>query len=319
MNQIASIYPSIKILFIKSKSSLIVLFVLFFFHFNVFSQNEKLSVKTETGEYKFLIPKSMSRQDAEIMCIKYAKINAIEKAFGSLVLQGNTMYISNNEIAGKVESKSIFNSISEINVKGEWIEDLNLPEVKYFKGDEDEFWISAVVKGKVRELKSIPTSFVATTLVCPKENCKTEVFNSGQKLIVYFKAPSNGFVSIYLDDTKEVVRLLPYTKSKDSNTFEVKADQTYYFFSNSDKKQSNVDEVELFTESEMEQNRLIILFATSNFTKPLLNASKTEVIDGLQYTLPMSSSIEKFQIWLQKVRSYNKNIEQEIINITIKK
>lgn len=311
--------PHNKSFFLKFRPSIIVFFTLVSFHSSVFSQIEKLKVKTETGEYKFLIPKTMSRQDAEILGIKYAKINAIEKAFGSLVLQGNTMYTSNNEIAGKVESKLIFNSISEINVKGEWIEDINLPEIKYIKGDEDEFWISVVVKGKVRELKSIPTSFVAKTLVCPKENCKTEVFNSGQKLIVCFKAPINGFVSIYLDDAKEVVRLLPYTKSKESNTFEVKADQTYYFFSNSDKKQSNVDEVELYTESEMEQNRLIILFAPNDFTKPLLNSPKTEVINGLQYTLPMSSSIEKFQTWLQKVRSYNKNVEQEIINITIKK
>jgi hypothetical protein len=304
--------------FLKLRSPLVVLFVLSF-HFDVFSQIEKLKVKTETGEYKFPIPKTMSLQDAEILCIKYAKIDAIEKAFGSLVLQGNTMYTTNNEIAGKVESKSVFNSISEVNVKGEWIEDISPPDVKYFKGDQDEVWISVVVKGKVRELKSIPTSFVTTTLVCPKENCKTEVFNSGQKLIVYFKAPNNGYVAIYLDDAKEVVRLLPYTKNNESNTFEVKADQTYYFFSNSDKKQFNVDEVELFTNSEMEQNRLIILFATNDFTKPLLNASKTEDINGLQYTIPMSSSVENFQNWLQKMRSYNKNIEQEIINITIKK
>ena len=296
-----------------------VVFLVLSFHFNVFSQIEKLKVKTETGEYKFPIPKTMSLQDAEILCIKYAKIDAIEKAFGSLVLQGNTMYTTNNDISGKVESKSVFNSISDVNVKGEWIEDINPPDVKYFKGDQDEFWISVVVKGRVRELKSIPTSFVTSTLVCPKENCKTEVFNSGQKLIIYFKAPNNGFVSIYLDDTKEVVRLLPYTKNNESNTFEVKADQTYYFFSNSDKKQSNVDEVELFTDSEMEQNRLIILFATNDFAKPLLNAPKTEEINGLQYTIPMSSSIENFQNWLQKMRSYNKNIEQEIINITIKK
>ena len=305
--------------YIKLRYPLIVLLVLLSVPFNSFSQTEKLKVKTETGEYKFPIPKTMSRQDAELLCIKYAKINAIEKAFGSLVLQANTIYTGNEVKGDKAESKSIFNSISDVNVKGEWIEDINPPIVKYIKGEEDEFWISVVVTGKVRELKNMATSFVATTLICPKENCNTEVFNSGQKLIVYFKAPNNGFVTIYLDDAKQVVRLLPYTKNSESNTFEVKADQTYYFFSNTDKKQSNVDEVELYTESEMEQNRLVVLFATNDFTKPLLNNAKTEDVNGLQYTIPMSSSTEKFQVWLQKMRSYNKTIEQEIINITIKK
>jgi hypothetical protein len=61
------------------------------------------------------------------------------------------------------------------------------------------------------------------------------------------------------------------------------------------------------------------LYANSDFNKPILNEARTNEVNGLKYVLPMSLSTEKFQIWLQKMRSFNKNIEQEIINITIKK
>jgi len=35
--------------------------------------------------------------------------------------------------------------------------------------------------------------------------------------------------------------------------------------------------------------------------------------------MPMSTTIENFQSWLQKIRSYNRNIELQTIQITIKK
>jgi hypothetical protein len=145
------------------------------------------------------------------------------------------------------------------------------------------------------------------------------VFNSGQELVVYFKAPTNGFVTIYLDDTKQAQRLLPYTKNASSATFQVNADQAYYFFSKTDTKQKNVDEVELYTESVMEQNNLYVLFSKYDFDKPLLNATKFDEVDNTKYTLPASMEITKFQTWLQGLRSFNRNIELKTTLLTIKK
>jgi hypothetical protein len=274
-------------------------------------------VITTEGTYQLRIEKNISEETAINKAREKAKINAIENAFGTLVFQGNSVYVKDVQSGETTKTDMVFTSIADVLVNGEW---LNTIDEKITFNEEDGYRnVKVLIVGKVRELTKIPFTPEVNSLSCNKKTCNTEVFNSGQKLIVYFKAPNNGFVTIYLDDAKQVVRLLPYTKNSESNTFEVKADQEYYFFSNADNKQNNVDEVELYTESAMEQNRLIILYAKTDFNKPILNEAKTNEVNGLKYVLPMSLSSEKFQIWLQKMRSYNKNIEQEIINITIKK
>lgn len=83
--------------------------------------------------------------------------------------------------------------------------------------------------------------------------------------------------------------------------------------------QKNVDEVELFTESVMEQNNLYVLFSKFDFDKPLLNATQLSEVDNTKYTLPASMGITKFQTWLQGLRSFNRNIELKTILLTIKK
>ena len=289
------------------------IFTLFFISFNCFGQKTMIS----NGEYLLRIEKNWTEEFAVSKAKEKAQINAIENAFGSVVTQGNAVYVKDVTTGNKTQSDMVFTSIADILVNGEWI--TTIEEKVTFTESEGYRFVSAKVKGKVRELTKIPFTPEVTTLSCIQPKCATEVFNSGQELIVYFVSPTNGFVTIYLDDTKQVVRLLPYSKNSESNTFEVKADQIYYFFSKSDIKQKNVDEIELFTESIIEQNKLIVLFSKSDFSKPVLFSSKLSDINGLQYTLPMSSETEKFQSWLQNTRSYNRNIELKNLNITIKK
>ena len=289
------------------------IFTLFFISFNCFGQKTMIS----NGEYLLRIEKNWTEEFAVSKAKEKAQINAIENAFGSVVTQGNAVYVKDVTTGNKTQSDMVFTSIADILVNGEWI--TTIEEKVTFTESEGYRFVSAKVKGKVRELTKIPFTPEVNTLSCSQPKCVTEIFNSGQELIVYFVSPTNGFVTIYLDDTKQVVRLLPYSKNSESNTFEVKADQIYYFFSKSDIKQKNVDEIELFTESIIEQNKLIVLFSKSDFSKPVLFSSKLSDINGLQYTLPMSSETEKFQSWLQNTRSYNRNIELKNLNITIKK
>jgi hypothetical protein len=269
------------------------------------------------GEYTLRIEKNWTEEFAVNKAKEKAKINAIENAFGSVVSQGNAVYVKDITTGDKTQSDMVFTSIADILVNGEWI--ATIDQKLTFSEYEGYRFVKANVIGKVRELTKIPFTPEVVTLSCSEKKCSTEVFNSGQELIVYFIAPTNGFVTIYLDDTKKVVRLLPYAKNSESNTFEVKADQVYYFFSKADIKQKNVDELELFTESMTEQNNLIVLFSKTDFSKPILFSSKISEVNGLQYTLPMSAETEKFQAWLQNTRSYNRTIELKNIYITIKK
>ena len=287
--------------------------VFVFISINCFAQK----TKEANGEYTLRIEKNWTEDFAVNKAKDKAKINAIENAFGSVVTQGNAVYVKDITTGNKTQSNMVFTSIADILVNGEWIATID-EKVTFLETDGYRF-VKANVIGKVRELTKIPFSPEVATLSCNEKKCSTEVFNSGQELIVYFIAPTNGFVTIYLDDSKQAQRLLPYSKNNTTTTFEVKADQIYYFFSKTDSKQKNVDQVELFTESIMEQNNLYVLFSKVDFDKPLLDAIKTQEVENLNYTLPAALEITKFQTWLQNTRSYNRKIELKTIILTIKK
>jgi hypothetical protein len=87
-------------------------------------------------------------------------------------------------------------------VNGEWI--ATLDETKDFYDEDGYRWVKISIKGKVRELTKIPFTPETYTLSCSNKKCSTDVFNNGQELIVYFKAPNNGYVTIFLDDTNLV-------------------------------------------------------------------------------------------------------------------
>jgi hypothetical protein len=282
------------------------------FSFYAYSQKTLVS----KGESKIRIEKDWTENDAILKARESAIINAIETAFGSVVVEGNTLYVSNEQTGKTNKSDVIFNSISNILVNGEWIK--TLEETYSFLQEDDYRWIVFKVTGEVRELKKIPFSPEVHTLTCNQLKCSTEVFNSGQELILYFKAPKDGFVAVYLDDNKQTQKLLPYTMQANQSTFSVEADKEYYFFY-SDKKNQNgkVDEIELFTDKKIEQNRMFVLYSESDFSKPILSETTSNHNNEL-YKLPPFMASGSFQIWLQKSRSYNKKIELNIIDVSIK-
>lgn len=290
----------------------------FFLIFIVFTINSHAQKTIESkGEYTLRIEKNWTEDFATNKAKEKAKINAIENAFRSVVIQGNAVYIKEVSSQSQTKSDMVFTSVGNVLVNGEWISTID--EKIEFKDSIEYRWIKAFINGKVRELTKIPFTPEVATLSCNEQKCSTEVFNSGQELIVYFKAPTNGFVTIFLDDSKQAQRLLPCSKNNSSSTLQVNADQEYYFFSKTNPNQKNVDEIELFTESVIEQNNLFILFSKFDFDKPLLNVVKMEETDTSNYTLPASLKITKFQTWLQAIRSFNRNIELKTIFLTIKK
>lgn len=243
-----------------------------------------------------------------------AKVNAIENVLGSVIVQGNSMYVKNSS-GSQPKNDIVFNSISNILVNGEWIKTTD--EHIEYKDNDGYRHVILTIEGEVRELKKIAFTPDVHSLSCEDLKCSTEVFNYGQNFYVYFKAPKDGYISVYLDDGKLTQRLLPYQRDINANTFKVESDHVYYFFSKkTDKNVGMVDEVELVTDSKMEQNRLFVLYSLNDFGKPLLDDKKSDKQDG--YIIPKSLPSPKFQEWLQKTRSYNRNIELGVIDLTIK-
>lgn len=277
----------------------------------------------ETGSYKMRIEKSMSEAEAERICIERAKIDAIEKAFGQTVFQGNATYIRNENTGQKTESQNVFNMVSESLVNGEWIEDLKKPEIEKLIENE-EVWIQATVVGRIREVVAIPVTFKAVPVSCPNITCEQMTFKDGQDFYLYFKAPQNGYISVYMDvpDENRTYRILPYKNSAGSlPNYKVEADKEYVFFSPQNNRAEDVDEIVLAVSAKnrAEINKLFVLYSpNAPFGKPLLSAAQTShaVADkGLETPLYLES--EAFQRWLQQTRRNGSDVQLYITSITI--
>ena len=100
------------------KKTILVLLVLLQCPFLIFSQR---IVKT-SGEAQVELPETRSRQEVKEEAKDLATINALERAFGRIVIQGNSTYISNINTGEKTETNTVFNMIANTSVKGEIVE-----------------------------------------------------------------------------------------------------------------------------------------------------------------------------------------------------
>ena len=295
------------------------------YSFEIHSQAEKKAEGFSRIPLKANITPEQCKQEA----INQAKVDALQKIFGEVVMEGNTLYTVNKNTNTKTEFNQVFNSISNIYVSGEWIKDLETPTVTVKVEGESVFY-EARVFGLVRELKSTVNSFKAKTLSCSELNCETTVFNENQQMFFYFKSSVSGYLSVYLDVPSEskTYCIFPYESERAKGSKFLKGDNDYVFFSK-DKQdkddKSKVDEL-VFSLTEpgtMETNQLFVLFSEKDaIGKPILDdGAKTEVqkkIKEENYGLPPYLSSSDFKKWLQEVRARNKDLQMSTSYIQIK-
>ena len=93
-----------------------------------------LAQRTEKvrAEYIYHAPENISLEEAKRIALERAKIQAIADEFGTIVSQSNTTLVSNRN----GESSTDFFSLGGSEVKGEWIETIDLPEydINYEQG-----------------------------------------------------------------------------------------------------------------------------------------------------------------------------------------
>jgi len=279
-------------------------------------------VVSEQGVFKMKVEKSVSELQAEKYCIEHARIDAIEKAFGQTIVQGNSTYIKNERTGSTTESKTVFNLMSESLVNGEWIEDIKAPKIdkEFIDG---ELWMTATVSGKIREIKEVPIMFRSSLLSCPSAECKTTTFNNKQSVYLSFVAPEDGYISVYCDvpDEHTTYRMLPYKADQNISSYPVKADQAYLFFypkASGAIQQGKVDEFTflLAKPNTPEVNKLFVLFRPKNeIAKPLLSNGKP--MNDIQLEMPLNIESEAFQLWLQRLRRAESDIQLESIVVSI--
>lgn len=287
------------------------------------TDNNLLAQKSlkSSGEAQIKIENTWNYNEAKNKVRKLAKINAIENVFGTYVEQEANIRVE--------DGNTNFRLIASTKVKGEWLETTKEEFIDRViepttKNGASERWISCKIKGLVREIVKPKLAFEAATLNGPKKEYRTTTYHNGEQLYLSFTTPSSGYLSIYIIETDNVYRLLPYAEMSDNyiDAVPVKADKEYIFFSQNsghdyfnDFDINRVDELIMSTYADREYSQLYIVFSTEPFSKPLLK--KGVVTESL--ILPKSLSKNQFEDWVKENRIYNADFNYKIVNLEIVK
>ena len=267
---------------------------------------------------------------AKQKAVDMAKLNALESAFGKVIVQGTNIYIKNTGTGEMAQTSTVMNTIANTMVNGEFVEE-EVTRLEWVLRDkytnstdmQQELWLMCEVEGKAREVSAEKAAFKVATLNCPDQGCETAVFKNDERFYLSFKSPIAGYVSVFMKDFEEdvVYRILPYQRMEGDyeSTIPVKADQQYIFFSQEAHKELFpslasyvVDPISLGTTEEQLFNRMYITFSTTPFVKPTLDAKA-------EYNYFKTTDFDSFQTWLNRNRARDQSFQMEIIDVTIKR
>lgn len=228
-------------------------------------------VKTICGDYTYVVPENVSREEAKRVAAERARIEALAAEYGTIVSQDNTTYISSRNGKGDV----LFQSLGGSDVRGEWLSDIEEPTYR-FSVDErtGETAVYARVCGKAREITRSEVPLQVRVLrngIQP--NHESEAFRAGDDLYVSFLSPVGGYVAVFLmDEDGQAVCMLPY-QSQAEGAYAVAADREYVFFAKAQASQAErpiVDEYVMTCAGEQETDYLYLVFSTQPFSKPAM-------------------------------------------------
>jgi hypothetical protein len=296
----------------------------------LFSQKQK-TVKIK-GYAQMEIPDHLTRQQVREQVTEAAKLDALEREFGSVLVQGNSTYITNRQTGLKTaETNVVFNTVANRLVKGEIVEVIKT-EFHYFNNmkkvngkEEPVIEIRCDIEVEAREIISPKVNFTSNTLNCEDEKCQTTDFKNKDEIYMSFSSPMSGYISIYLTDEDTTQCLYPYHNmpADFEGGVPVNADEKYILFSTKSEfsyfKEKNIKNQKYYLFSDRQQEIFIIyvIFSKTPITKPpLWNVIKYD--DGSKS--PKSCKSEDFQNWLNQYKSFEKaNVEVKSINITVTK
>lgn len=265
-------------------------------------------VQKVCGEYTYYAEGNQSPNDAKRAALEGAKLQAIANEFGTIISQSTTQ----SETAANGEERIYFAQLSDTEVKGEWIEDLEEPtyDISFV---QDLLVVKCKVCGRARELSNEAPEFTATILRNGTEAKFADVnFRNGDDMFLLFQAPTNGYVAAYLiDETPTAYCLLPYMGNAEGQQ-PVKHNKQYVFFSPAyAQKGEQIDEYTLTCSNDVERNQIYVIFSPQPFTK----AQDSQVDNGM----PRQLGYEEFKKWLSTRRKRDTKMGVKVMHIEIKK
>lgn len=265
-------------------------------------------VKKVCGEYTYYAEANQSLNDAKHAALINARLQALANEFGTIVSQSNSQ--KESSVNGKEDS--YFFSLSESEVKGEWIEDVGEPtyDVSFV---QEMLVVKCKIYGRARQLSNDAVDFTATVLRNGTEAKYADVsFRNGDDMFLLFRSPVDGYVAAYLiDETPTAYCLLPYIGNSDGQQH-VSHDKEYIFFSpGKSGKGDKIDEFTLTCSKDIERNQVYVIFSPKPFTKAL-DSQKDEA-------LPRQLGYEDFSKWLGTCRKRDSKMGVKVMHIEITK
>lgn len=266
-------------------------------------------IKTVTGEYTFYGDGKTSPAECRRLALEGARLDALTKEFGTIVTQD---VLQADRIDSKGESNK-FLSLSSTAVKGEWIADDGEPKYEITLDKDDNMIVYCKVKGKAREISNESVDFDALVLrnVGKKEGASTE-FYDGDRLYLYFCAPTDGYVAMFLAaEDGDVLLMLPYL-SDPKGEGKVKRGYDYVFFDES-KAPGTFGKPNKFIiqcKDGIEFNKIYVVFSPNYFARPVMSGGYSS------NTLPVMKE-DDFSKWLVKTRRNDPRLGVKQMNLKI--
>ena len=261
------------------------------------------------GEYTYYGDANQSPNEAKRIALENARLQALANEFGTVISQSTTQ----QETALNGKESSYFSQLNRSEVKGELLEDVGEPKYEMSFVD-DMTVVKCSVCGKAREISNEAAEFNATILKNGTEPKFADVnFHHEDDMYLWFQAPTDGYVSVYLiDETRNAYCLLPYNNDADGQQ-QVKHNEEYVFFSIKKAKEEAdlVDEYTLTCSNDIERNQIYVIFSPKPFTK----ATDKQISDAL----PRQLDFEDFQKWLTTRRKRDTQMGVKVMHLEIKK
>ena len=265
------------------------------------------AIKTVKGEYTYYGDGTTSPADCKRLALEGARLDALSKEFGTIVTQD---VLQADRIDSKGEANK-FLSLSATAVKGEWIADDGQPEYDVKLDADGNMVVRCVVKGKAREISNESVDFDAMVLrnATTKNAASTDFYN-GDNLYLYFCAPENGFVSVFLSlEGGTVYQMLPYENAQ-SPEAKVKKGYDYVFFdeNRAEGDFGAADSFQIECLDGIEFNKIYVVYSPSYFARPVMHKMDNGM-DGV--------SEDDFSKWLVKTRRNDPRLNVKQMNLKI--
>lgn len=259
-----------------------------------------------SGEATYYDDGRHSRVECERLAAEQARVNALAKAFGTIVTQD---IIQSDRVVDGRETNN-FLALSATEVRGEWVADIGQPQFSYEHDANQNLIVTCKIKGRAHEISNEAVAFETAVLKNGVfRNNESSNFTDGDQMYLYFLGSSDGYLMVFLEDeTRSVYNLLPYPHSTQKDV-RVKKYEEYTFFSPERGKGQFGQEEELILTAEdyPEYNKLYVVYSPNPFSAPVMRS---------QGVLPEMKA-DDFTKWLLKTRRNDPKMGLKVINMEI--